>query len=219
MRSFTLLLALAVIHASTAAPWWMKAFGLDSEEDEVTKPDFCKSYECPEYTVVDKFDGYEERRYEKTVWVNAKLPAMASEYWEDTSGMSQTFMKLFRYIQGANDQQQKMDMTVPVVMTHSKDAVYMGFLVPQEFANNVPTPTDSDLEVYEGSAANFYVKEFGGWSYGLFGHNYNKDYQEELMKEVLRDNKKFDERMFFTASYNSPWDLWKRHNEVWLVKK
>jgi len=32
-------------------------------------------------------------------------------------------------------------------------------------------------------------------------------------------DKRYVSTSFYTASYNSPWDFFNRHNEVWLIKK
>lgn len=48
--------------------------------------------------------GYELREYDATVWVDTQMPAMETDFWEDRSQMSGVFMRLFRYITGANEQ-------------------------------------------------------------------------------------------------------------------
>lgn len=46
--------------------------------------------------------------------------------------------------------------------------------------------------------------------------------QEQLLTlaSVLREEGKvFDEKVYYTAGYNSPFNLLNRNNEVWLIQK
>jgi len=211
-------LTLALLHCTFAAPWWSWLGGSKDEETAAAPPKFCKGYECPTYKVIEEFDGYELREYDATVWVDTQMPAMETDFWEDRSQMSGVFMRLFRYITGANEQKQKIDMTVPVVNTHTKDAVYMAFFMPPEHSNP-PQPTDSNVRIYRAPKGQFYVKSFSGFAYGIFGNkNYFKVALTDLIQKMEDASQTVDDTMFFTASYNSPWDLFGRHNEVWIPK-
>jgi len=50
MRRVAGILLLAV--AISAAPSWLLNVLRMSSEEEVTQPDFCKGYDCPEYAVI-----------------------------------------------------------------------------------------------------------------------------------------------------------------------
>merc|ERR1711936_558364 len=87
-------------------------------------------YQNAPYEVIQKYDGYEERFYPGRLWVCTQ-----------SSSNNGGFMKLFRYISGANARKQKIDMTVPVMMTHSEKGVEMCFYMTQSTQSNAPAPT------------------------------------------------------------------------------
>ncbi|NIP94839.1 MAG: heme-binding protein, partial [Akkermansiaceae bacterium] len=65
-----------------------------------------------------------------------------------------SFMKLFRYIQGGNEKNQKIEMTAPVFMeTTLKDqgeskGGRMSFMIPAEVAaRGAPSPSGGDVEL------------------------------------------------------------------------
>merc|ERR1712011_8077 len=62
------------------------------------------------YTVIQEFDGYEMRRYPSVNWVCSE-----ATYKMGRDSENNMFMKLFRYISGANVEQEKVDMTIPVL--------------------------------------------------------------------------------------------------------
>jgi len=74
-------------------------------------------------------------------------------------------MKLFRYISGANESEQKIAMTTPVFM-ENKDAdasVQMGFVMPKEIATKgVPKPTLDQVNVRKRAGGRFAVVRFSG---------------------------------------------------------
>ena len=58
------------------------------------------------------------------------------------------FMRLFRYIDGGNDQNQKIAMTTPVFTSKGDEKSTMAFVLPAEFKpNDVPTPNLKTVEV------------------------------------------------------------------------
>lgn len=115
-------------------------------------------YESAEYTVIESDGKYEVREYPELMLVATKTKI-------DAQGRDGSFMKLFRYISGANESDQKISMTTPVFMENSGDQteVQMGFVMPKEVAaRGVPDPTGPDVTVSQRPGGRFAVLRFSG---------------------------------------------------------
>jgi len=180
------------------------------------KPQFCRKYDCPEYTVESKTDDYEVRCYRSYRWVTTTVSGTFFT-------TSKAFMRLFRYIDGANDREIKINMTVPVTMeksheTFSKKPQNMSFFIPYDHQENPPRPTDSDVYLRTTPRFCVYVRTFAWWmSMGEWWHYWRL--QQALKKDGLAD--RYIKDYYITAAYNSPMELrpWKRHNEIWFVRR
>ena len=110
-------------------------------------------YESAEYKVVESDGNFEVREY-------PDLMLVATTTKIDAQGRDGSFMKLFRYISGANASEQKISMTTPVFMENDKadSEVQMGFVMPKEVAvGGVPSPTGSDVNVRKRGGGRFAV--------------------------------------------------------------
>ena len=88
------------------------------------------AYESAEYTVIESDREFEIREYPDLMVATTEMPQF------DAQGNDGSFMRLFRYISGANQEQQKVAMTVPVFMepeSHDR-AGQMGFVLPKKVA-------------------------------------------------------------------------------------
>jgi DNA gyrase inhibitor GyrI len=115
-------------------------------------------YETAQYTVIESEGGFEVREY-------PDLMLVATTTKIDAEGRDGSFMKLFRYISGANESDQKISMTTPVFMESDKadSQVQMGFVMPKEVATEgVPTPTGADVDVRKRTGGRFAVLRFSG---------------------------------------------------------
>ena len=93
------------------------------------------SYEEPEYSIVEKTEVFEVRKYKKRTVAEVA-------YSEDGSG----FRLLFDYISGANNDSKKIEMTIPVTqskeiditvpVTHSTTdgKMSMRFFLPKQYS-------------------------------------------------------------------------------------
>lgn len=114
--------------------------------------------ESAEYKVVTSDGKFEVREY-------PDLMLVATTTNMDAQGRDGSFMKLFRYISGANESDKKISMTTPVFMENEKadSAVQMGFVMPKQVAvDGVPAPTGEGLDVRKRVGGRFAVLRFSG---------------------------------------------------------
>ena len=115
-------------------------------------------YESAEYKVIESNGEFEIREYPDLMLVATKTKI-------DAQGRDGSFMKLFRYISGANEAEQKISMTTPVFMENDQadSEVQMGFVMPKEVAvEGVPSPTGPDVDVRKRAGGRFAVIRFPG---------------------------------------------------------
>jgi hypothetical protein len=116
------------------------------------------AYESAEYKVVESDGKFEVREY-------PDLMLVATTTKLDAQGRDGSFMKLFRYISGANESEKKISMTTPVFMENDKkeSAVQMGFVMPKDVAaGGVPAPTGQGVDVRKRVGGRFAVLRFAG---------------------------------------------------------
>jgi len=206
---------LAVFAYSQAAVYNMHQNEIEKREEQWTKPAFCNNLDCPKYTVMKKGKDYELRKYAAAKWVSTNLSGV--EY-----GMSATrtmFMRLFNYISGENAAKAKVPMTCPVTtrFLHGQGPACvsnftMSFYVPNPEA---PAPTNKNVTFTEMPETLVYVRQFGGYYI-----NYDAWVKEAMqLASDIGNEDLFHTNFWYTAGYNAPFQLFNRHNEVWLFAK
>ncbi|NND96234.1 MAG: heme-binding protein [Pirellulaceae bacterium] len=115
------------------------------------------AYESAEYKVVKSDGKFEIREYPDLILASTNTEV-------DSQGRDGSFMRLFRYISGANTAEQKISMTTPVFMQDDKEADgQMGFVVPKKVAAaGAPNPVASDVYLRERKGGRFAVIRFSG---------------------------------------------------------
>ena len=84
-----------------------------------------------QYDIAHKTDIYEIRHY------SDRLVAQVIN-----KGDNNTFRKLFNYISGANNNSEKIKMTVPVTQATEDDELFMQFYLPSKYnKKTTPIPT------------------------------------------------------------------------------
>ncbi|XP_041510333.1 heme-binding protein 2 [Microtus oregoni] len=174
------------------------------------------SWKSPEDT--DPQPGsYEIRHYGPAKWVSTCVESMD---WD--SAIQTGFTKLNSYIQGKNEKEMKMKLTAPVTSyvepgssPFSESTITISLCVPSEQQSDPPRPSESDVFIEDRAGMTVFVRSFDGFSSG-------QKNQEQLLTlaNILREEGKvFNEKVFYTASYSSPFQLLDRNNEVWLIQK
>ena len=142
-RRMTYLAAMAGLIGVVAAAWTTTARA---------------GYESAEYKVIESDGNIEIREY-------PDLMIAATNSKIDSQGRDGSFMRLFRYISGANEDDQKIAMTTPVFMEGEvgKSDVSMGFVMPKEVAaEGVPEPKGEGVKIRKRQGGRFAVIRFSG---------------------------------------------------------
>lgn len=115
-------------------------------------------YETAEYEVIKSDGSFEVRKY-------PDLMLAATDSKMDSQGRNGNFNRLFQYISGANEADQKIAMTTPVFMEGEIDQsdVSMGFVLPKEVAaEGAPVPKSEGVKLRERKGGRFAVIRFAG---------------------------------------------------------
>ncbi|MDA9284934.1 heme-binding protein [Flavobacteriaceae bacterium] len=161
---------------------------------------FTQTYETQKYNLIDKSDDFEIRYYPKSI--KARVIS--------TSDSNNNFRKLFSYISGNNNTNEKIAMTTPVYMNSDSNGNSMDFVMPSEFnLSNIHKPNDKDVKIIESKAGYFATLKYGGYSNSFkVEANTNK-----LYKILKGKNIDFIGEPSY-VSYNSPFKFFSRRNEI-----
>ncbi|QEG41689.1 SOUL family heme-binding protein [Roseimaritima ulvae] len=116
------------------------------------------AYESAEYEVVESDGAFEVRDY-------PDLMLAATDSQPQAKGRDGSFMRLFGYISGANQAEQKIEMTTPVFMQGGDEEASgsMGFVLPKEVAaEGAPEPTGEKVKLRKRPGGRFAVVRFSG---------------------------------------------------------
>jgi hypothetical protein len=156
------------------------------------------------YAINKKYDTFEIRKYEATLFTSVKLST--SEY-KDAS--SKGFSILAGYIFGKNESNEKMSMTSPVTMS-LEDSITMMFMVPKGFTKEtLPQPDQSQIKFIEEPEKTVAAINFGGWADDEKIEKYKK-----ILKSALHAEGIAYTDQFFFFGYNPPYQFFNRKNEV-----
>ncbi|XP_062602201.1 heme-binding protein 2-like [Saccostrea cucullata] len=181
-------------------------------------PDFCNKLDCPKYQVLEKNKDYELRLYESSGWMSSNTAGIDYKEASYTN-----FRRLFRYINGTNEKAEKIAMTAPVLIMVQpgpgpacENNFTMSFFMSPKVANP-PAPTEKGVFPQKMPQMKVYVRSFSGYVISI------NTWLEEAKKleEAIsaKEAGKFHTEFFFTAGYNSPFQIFNRHNEIWFIAK
>jgi len=163
---------------------------------------FSQGYETQKYEVVKTLGDIELRFYPPAM--KAKVSAGGN------------FSRLFKYISGNNQQGEKIAMTSPVQMTSQNNKNVMEFILPSKYnENNFAVPNDKNITVYSSSPGHYAAIRFGGYS----NSEKIKKHYSILLEKIKENNLEIVDNQPIVLSYNSPYKVFNRRNEVLIEVK
>ncbi len=156
-----------------------------------------QKYETQKYNVLKTMDDFEIRYYPPTI--KAKVSS------------NRNFSKLFQYISGNNEKNEKIAMTTPVYMSKKEEKITMEFVMPSKYSEkNMVQPNDKDIVVYRSTPGYYASITFGGYATVK-----KVNYYYDLLLDKIKDSKlKALGKSPVSLSYNSPYKVFNRRNEV-----
>ena len=168
-------------------------------------------YESAPYEVIESDGNIEIREY-------PDLVLASTEAKFEARGNDGSFMRLFRYISGNNESEQKIEMTTPVFMQPDSQESNgkMGFVMPQEIAEaGAPAPKASDVTIRKREGGRFAVIRFSGVMDAK-----KAEAQEAKLREWLKARSLQCEETSERAGYDPPFTPGPlRRNEVLIRLK
>ena len=152
------------------------------------------------YEIIDENEVYEIRKY------NDRLAVETSR-----AGIDSNFRKLFNYISGRNDTQEKIAMTTPVTQVEKNGDMTMQFYLPSKFnPDNVPSPSREDVRIVNIEEGYYAVVRYSGRA---SDSNFIK--HKEILEKELKNNNISILSPPIRATYDSPFTLpMNRRNEA-----
>lgn len=163
-----------------------------------------RNIETYPYIVNKKYDLFEIRNYEASLFTSVKL---STNEYKKASGKG--FSILAGYIFGDNEQNEKIAMTSPVAMSLD-DSMTMMFLVPKKNKKEtLPRPNKSQIAFVEVPAKTVAAITFGGWANDKKIEKYKEKLKSALdAKGIACTNR------FYLLGYNAPFEVFNRKNEI-----
>ena len=163
-----------------------------------------RNIETYPYVVKKKYDHFEIRSYEATLFTSVQL---STKGYKNSS--SKGFSILAGYIFGNNERNEKISMTTPVSMS-LEDSTTMMFMVPKKLnKETLPKPNQSSIEFKEEPAKLIAAISFGGWA----NDDKIEKYKQELKAALNAEGIKYTNKFYFFG-YNAPYEVFNRKNEV-----
>ena len=133
---------------------------------------FSQKYETHSYKTLFEEGNFEIRNYD---------PVMKARAYSNTG--NNNFMKLFRYISGNNEKNQKIPMTTPVYMKEDNKGSMMEFVLPSTLnENNASQPLSQDVELYMDQGGIYASVSYGGYSNNSKRNKYSSQLNNKLEK-------------------------------------
>ncbi|MCP4176062.1 MAG: heme-binding protein [Fuerstiella sp.] len=154
------------------------------------------AYESAAYEVILSDEPFEIREYPQLLMATTEIRFAG----RDNGG---SFSRLFAYISGANENNQKVAMTTPVFMNaETQDQPgQMGFVVPASVATDgAPAPSDDAVELRTRVGGRFAVVRFSGQLDSSTRHD-----AEQCLSRWMADQGFAADGDAESAGYDPPW--------------
>ncbi|KAG8386666.1 hypothetical protein BUALT_Bualt03G0172700 [Buddleja alternifolia] len=186
-------------------------------------PPTCNRIECPIYDVIHSGNGFEIRRYNSSMWVSTQPIHDISLV---DAGRT-AFYKLYDYIQGKNDNHQKMEMTAPVITeVKASDGPFcdssfiVSFFIPKE--NQATAPSAKGLHLQKWGPTYVAVRQFSGFvmddDVGVEAAALYASIAGTVWSDAIEKSHGGDaSTKYIVAQYNSPFEFKNRVNEIWFT--
>ena len=160
------------------------------------------SYEETNYKIVKKEKSFKIRKYSDRLAVET-----------NESGSDSNFRKLFNYISGKNENNEKIKMTTPVTQVKKNGITSMQFYLPSKYnLKNVPNPARKDVHIIIIEGGYYAVLRYSGRA-----SDKNFTNHKSILQNVLHKNNILTIGLPIRATYDSPFTLPKnRRNEVMI---
>ncbi len=163
-----------------------------------------RNIETYSYVVKKKYDRFEIRSYETTLFTSVKLSTKGYK-----NSASKGFSVLAGYIFGNNERNEKISMTTPVSMS-LEDSMTMMFMVPKKFKKDMlPKPNQTGIEFKQEPAKTLAAIRFSGWANDTKIEKYKQNLKAALDAEGIKYT-----NQFYLFGYNAPYEVFNRKNEV-----
>ena len=163
-----------------------------------------RNIETYNYIVQKKYDSFEIRTYEKTLFTTVQLP---TSDFKNSSGKG--FSVLAGYIFGGNDRNEKISMTSPVAMS-IEDSMTMMFMVPKKYSlAELPKPNNLLIKFQEVPSKTVAAIRFSGRA----NDQKIEKYKRELTLSLEKEGIDYTDQFYFFG-YNAPYELFDRRNEI-----
>jgi len=162
-------------------------------------------YETQNYSTIISEDNFEIRFYESSI--KAKVISDKSA--------NGNFYKLFQFISGNNSKKQKIAMTTPVYMKNDNNKNIMEFVMPSDYnLETISKPNDKNITIYKSEPKHYACIRYGGYSN-------SKKFNTHSLKLINKLNEMSIKTIgdVFFVSYNSPYKVFGRRNEVMVEIK
>lgn len=169
------------------------------------------AYESAGYTVLESNQPFEIREYPDLMLATTNMQFQSQ-------GNDGSFMRLFSYIDGGNNEEQKVAMTTPVFMEPetAETPGQMGFVIPKKVAeSDIPEPTDGNVQIQKRFGGRFAAIRFAG----RMSSEVNAQ-AEARLRQWMKEKELIADGDAEAAGYDPPWTPGPlRRNEILIRLK